>query len=243
MNYTITPIGIAKTCFPEKFGIPRQSGLAPDALGEIELLPPFNDPNAFIGLAGCSHIWVQFIFHGNKATPWKPKVRPPRLGGNKSIGVFATRSPYRPNGIGLSAVKLERIEVRSNNTVLIISGHDFLNNTPIIDIKPYIGYADCIPSATNAIAGEPPKILAVEFSHVSELAIGQLQNHSKIELKTLICQVLQQDPRPQYQQPSADKTYAMHLLNLDIHWGYKRNEQEYLICVFKIVPLNDGDDG
>ena len=135
----ITPIAVIRTDFDEKFGIPRQSGRAPSAVGRIELLPKYRDPDALRGLEGFSHLWLIFDFSESHRSEWSPTVRPPRLGGNKRIGVFASRSPFRPNPIGLSCVKIESI----GDGVITVSGCDLLDGTPIFDIKPYLPSADC----------------------------------------------------------------------------------------------------
>src|SRR3954463_4060851 len=140
MDFIFPAIGIIHSCFKEKFGIPRQPGLAPLATAQLELLPPYDNRAALEGLETCSHIWLQFVFHANKRDAWKPKVKPPRLGGNKSLGVFATRSPTRPAPIGLSVVKLDGISEADGKLFLNLSGIDLLDGTPVLDIKPYVPY-------------------------------------------------------------------------------------------------------
>jgi len=147
MNIEVTPIGFVQSCFKEKFATPRQPGLADAAKGVIELIPPFNLPESVEGLEDCSHIWLQFVFHECMNQGWKPKVRPPRLGGNKKMGVFATRATHRPNALGLSVVKLDGIECTDDQVRLHISGLDLIDGTPILDIKPYIPYSDAIENA------------------------------------------------------------------------------------------------
>lgn len=232
MNHTVATIGIINSCFKEKFGIPRQGGLAPAATAQIRLLAPYNNPDAFIGLKGCSHIWVQFIFHKNRSQHFTPKVRPPRLGGNKSLGVFATRSPFRPNPIGLSVVRLMDIKHTKAGLFLLVSGHDFLEGTPVIDIKPYVPYADCILDAVNSIAPEAPCEIAVVFS---DAAKKQMKEHAD-DLAILIPQLLKYDPRPQYQTPESSRIYGMHLLNVDVRWHYLLNDDKWQIEVVEIVP-------
>ena len=164
MDFTFPAIGIVHSCFKEKFGIPRQPGLAPLAKARLELLPPYDDPNALEGLDTCSHIWLQFVFHANARATWKPKVKPPRLGGNKSVGVFATRSPTRPAPIGLSVVKLESIDNINGKLFLNLSGVDLLDGTPVLDIKPYLPYVDIVPDAINTFADKPPVLMPVQLS-------------------------------------------------------------------------------
>jgi tRNA-Thr(GGU) m(6)t(6)A37 methyltransferase TsaA len=224
VNLTLKPIGIVHSCFGHKFGIPRQPGIVPDAKAIIELLPPYNVVDAVQGLNMVSHIWVQFLFHGNRFDHWKAKVKPPRLGGNKTMGVFATRSPNRPNPLGLSAVKLEGIEVRSEATgagvLLSVSGHDFLDGTPVVDIKPYVPYADCIPDARNDFALLAPPSVAVRFSESWRAACAASLAD---DLKALIAQVLAQNPRPAYQKHDPDRIYGMELSDCNIQWRYERN--------------------
>ncbi|MDO6746609.1 tRNA (N6-threonylcarbamoyladenosine(37)-N6)-methyltransferase TrmO [Gilvimarinus sp. 1_MG-2023] len=221
MTYTFEAIGVVRSCYTEKFGIPRQSGLAPAARATIELYPPYSDPDAFTGLEQSSHLWVEFIFHKFQPAPFRPRVRPPRLGGNRTLGVFATRSPNRPNRLGLSVVKLDRIETANGAVRLHISAHDLLEGTPVLDIKPYIPYADAVPQATNTLAPEPPAKLAVYFSPQAE---QDCQAHSERlgqNLTELISQLLAQDPRPQYQSPDPARRYAMALLDVDVAWHYR----------------------
>jgi len=220
MNFTFPAIGIIHSCFKEKFGIPRQPGLAPLATAQLELLPPYNDRDALDGLETCSHIWVQFVFHANKRDEWKPKVKPPRLGGNKSLGVFATRSPTRPAPIGLSVVKLEGISELDGKLLLNLSGVDLLDGTPVLDIKPYVPYVDLVPGAINQFANDAPRLLEVEFSNECAVFCSKYRQKHQIELESLLRQILQQDPRPQYQQPEPERLYGMKLLDLNVQWRY-----------------------
>ncbi len=227
MDFSFPAIGIIHSCFKEKFGIPRQPGLAPLACADIELLPPYNDPAAFEGLEGCTHIWVQFVFHANRYAnrpdDWKPKVKPPRLGGNKSLGVFATRSPTRPAPIGLSVVRYRGIAERNGKLLVQISGVDLLEGTPVLDIKPYIPYVDCVLEAENTFAPAPPELIAVDIpADLMAVCIDYWQR-TGTDLAGLITQVLQQNPRPQYQQPEPERIYGMKLLDLDVRWRYRPN--------------------
>ncbi|HYQ38250.1 MAG TPA: tRNA (N6-threonylcarbamoyladenosine(37)-N6)-methyltransferase TrmO, partial [Pseudomonas sp.] len=148
MQHSVSPVGILRSCFKEKFAIPRQPQLAPAARGVLELLPPFDSGAAVEGLEQVSHVWLLFLFHQALEEQPRLKVRPPRLGGNRAIGVFASRATHRPNGIGQSVVKLERVEAGR----LHLSGIDLLDGTPVLDVKPYVPYADIISEARNAIA-------------------------------------------------------------------------------------------
>lgn len=224
------------SCFKEKFGIPRQPGLAPLATAEIELLPPYDDLNALDGLEGCSHIWVQFVFHANKREEWKPKVKPPRLGGNKTLGVFATRSPVRPSPIGLSVVKFEKIVRREGKIFIKISGVDLLDGTPVLDIKPYVPYTDYIPTAENRFAPEPPTLVSVNIPADLMAECSAYQKWTGVDLAELITQILQQDPRPQYQEPDPERIYGMKLLNLDVRWVYQFTPEKTSIQLIALTP-------
>ncbi|HEY7883928.1 MAG TPA: tRNA (N6-threonylcarbamoyladenosine(37)-N6)-methyltransferase TrmO [Cellvibrionaceae bacterium] len=237
MTFTFSPIGVVRSCFTEKFGIPRQSGLAPLATASIELYPPFDTPLAFTGLDSASHLWVQFVFHQNRHQGFKPRVKPPRLGGNKTLGVFATRSPTRPNPIGLSVVKLDSIEVVDGATRLLISGHDMLDGTPVLDIKPYVPYTDAIDSAHNDFATDAPTAIAVFFNtHAEAQCRAHEMQHTG--LRGLIDQLLQQDPRPQYQTPDPARIYGMRLWQLDVRWRYQFNGERWQIEVVEVVAAS-----
>lgn len=210
------PIALIHTPFKEKFAIPRQPSLAPAACGIVELLPPFNDPLALEGLDQVSHIWLLFEFHAVGAQNDSLRVRPPRLGGNDKLGVFATRSTHRPNGLGLSVVKLDKV----SGTRLYVSGVDLLDGTPIVDIKPYVPYVDAIDNAYNRIADASPACIQVTFSPE---ALQQAQQHSLRlgqEVYALVEQCLAQDPKPAYQQPTPERVYAVRLWDIDLRWRY-----------------------
>ncbi|WP_075185393.1 tRNA (N6-threonylcarbamoyladenosine(37)-N6)-methyltransferase TrmO [Teredinibacter haidensis] len=220
-SFKFPVIGIIHSCYKEKFGIPRQPGLVPSASGAIEIVAPYNNPAAFDGLDQCSHIWVQFVFHQSLQHEWRPKVRPPRLGGNKTLGVFATRSPVRPSPIGLSVVKLDSINL-GNGVQLNISGGDFLDATPVLDIKPYVPYVDIVGEATNCIADAAPAMLPVRFTEEVIQLIVKTENPQL--LQQLIKEVLQQDPRPRYQKTDSTRTYGMKLNCYDVRWRYLEYE-------------------
>lgn len=183
-----------KTDFPSKFGIPRQSGLIEELKGTVIFEPEFRNADALRGLEGFSHIWLIWKFSEVTSESWSPTVRPPKLGGNVKMGVFATRSPFRPNGIGLSCVKLESIEITEKyGPVLHISGADMMNNTPVFDIKPYVPYTDCRSDATGGFSkdGNAPK-LTVDFPERLQTAVPK-------DKRAALIRVLELDPRPQYQ--------------------------------------------
>ncbi len=234
------PIGVIRSCFREKFGIPRQPGLVSEARATLELLPPYNPPEAVRGLEGFSHLWLIFVFHEIPAGRWQPTVRPPRLGGNQRLGVFATRSPFRPNPIGLSAVRLERIEIAQGRVVLHLAGADLLDGTPVLDIKPYVPYADGIPDATGGFAPSAPEAtLAVEFS---PSAAAFCAAWPEGDLRTLITQILRQDPRPAYEREStAPQRYGMKLYDFDLRWEMRGDTAE-VIEIIRPVRRNQCAD-
>jgi len=217
--YTFTPIGYIASCFKERFGIPRQPGLVPEAQADLEILPPFNHPQAFRGLADYSHVWLIFAFHAGVGQPWRPTVRPPRLGGNRRVGVFASRSPFRPNPIGLSLVRLERMELEQG-VRLHLSGIDLLDGTPVLDIKPYLPYAESIPDADAAYASDPPgSPRCIIFDPEARAVLEGLPPEQADHLQRLIRGILEQDPRPGYRRGGAEQRgYGMRLLDFDLRW-------------------------
>ena len=207
----IKPVAYIYNDFKEKFGIPRQGGKAPSAISKIVFLPEYRSEEAFRELEGFSHIWIIFGF--SKARfDGSLTVRPPRLGGNRHVGVFASRSPYRPNGIGMSAVKLLEINRdEKEGTVLLVSGADLLDKTPIYDIKPYLPYCDRIGDARGGYTEEyGDHRLSVDFPAELKTGIGET------ELKA-ICECLSEDPRPSYQNDS-DRIYGMRYGNYNIRF-------------------------
>ncbi|AUA35286.1 tRNA (N6-threonylcarbamoyladenosine(37)-N6)-methyltransferase TrmO [Pseudomonas fulva] len=228
MQHTVAPVGIVRSCFMEKFAIPRQPQLAPAARGVLELLPPFDQPEAVEGLEQVSHVWLLFLFH--QALEEKPrlKVRPPRLGGNKSMGVFATRATHRPNGIGQSVVRLEGVEPGR----LLLSGIDLLDGTPVLDIKPYVPYADSVEGAHNHMANGAPVAITVQWA---DSALPQAREHALRlgePLVALIEQCLAQDPRPAYQVPVAERVYGVKFWDVQVRWHYPQTD---VICVLEVV--------
>jgi len=220
--YHLTPIGKVHSPYKEKFAIPRQPGLVTNATGNIELIGEANNVELVRDLKDYSHIWVIFIFHETLEQGWKPLVRPPRLGGNKKTGVLATRSTFRPNGIGMSVVKLENVLQKDKSIFIEISGMDLLDQTPVVDIKPYIPYSDSIVNATSLIAQEAPKAtLNVEFTE----EVNKKIKTEAIEfpnLRDFITEVLSQDPRPAYKQNKEDnKIYGIRLYDFNIRWKIK----------------------
>lgn len=227
--YNVSPIGFMRSCFKEKFAIPRQPQLAPAARGVLELVAPFDQGDAVQGLEQVSHVWLLFLFHQALEDKPRLKVRPPRLGGNQSMGVFATRATHRPNGIGQSVVKLDKVEAGR----LWLSGIDLLDGTPVLDVKPYVPYADVIVDARNSMAAAAPAMIPVQWA---DAALAQAREHGlRLEepLIELIEQCLAQDPRPAYQTPTPERRYGAQFLDLDVRWHYP---QPGVIWVLEVVP-------
>ena len=206
------PVARVSTCYPDKFGVPRQSGLVPGARARLVFEPPFRHPDAVRGLEGFSHLWLIWVFSENVNEGWSPTVRPPRLGGNVRMGVFATRSPFRPNPLGLSSVKLEAIEQRPDvGPVLIVRGADLMDGTPIYDIKPYIPYADCHPDAAEGFTGQTR-------THHLEVSCPETLWQTVPEADRAALQgVLASDPRPSYQH-DPQRVYGMEFAGLEVHF-------------------------
>lgn len=204
------PIAHIKSDFSEKFGIPRQSGLVEELTAAVVFEPEYRDPSALRGLEGFSHLWLIWDFSQAHREGWSPTVRPPRLGGNKRLGVFATRSPFRPNPLGLSCVRL--VEVRQDRAlgpVLVVAGADLLDGTPIYDVKPYLPYADCKPDAVGGFAAQP-KGADLEVDCPPELL--EIVPEGK---RAALLAVLAQDPRPQYQDDPR-RVYGMAFAGLEV---------------------------
>ena len=198
--------------YDEKFGIPRQSGLANEILSTIVFEKEYRVAEALRGIEEFSHLWLIWAFDRTERETWSPTVRPPRLGGNKRVGVFATRSPFRPNAIGLSCVRLVAVEkTREEGTVLKVAGADLMNGTPIYDIKPYIPYADCHPEATGGFTDTTRKrTVRVEFAPEAARNLTQEDQHA-------LAAVLREDPRPAYQD-AAEREYAFSFGGRQIHF-------------------------
>ena len=218
----VEPIGVIHSCFTEKFGIPRQPGMVPEATAELELFPPYNREEVTRGLGQFSHIWIHFLFHECVAEGWKNTVRPPWLGGKKRVGVLATRSPHRPNHLGLSVVRLKTITDGKKGVSLHLSGVDLLDKTPVIDVKPYVPYSDSIVSAECGYAkGEVPEVEVffalevIEFCELYEVKTGR-------NIKTLIEQLIKQDPRPA-KQKGLKADFGILLWDVNIRWTVTSN--------------------
>lgn len=207
-----------RSAFPEKFGIPRQSGLVEELTAQIVFEPEYRVPEAVRGMEDFSHLWLIWEFSEAKREDWSPTVRPPRLGGNQRLGVFATRSPYRPNPVGLSCVKLEHVELDpALGPVIHVRGADLMDGTPIFDIKPYLPYADCHPEAVGGFAAEKPEQrLQVEIPEELCPAVSG-------ELLIALRGVLAQDPRPAYQK-DPDRVYGLAFAGMDVRFQVNGNK-------------------
>ena len=227
MDITIRPIAKMHSDFPTKFGIPRQSGLVKSLRSTIVFEPEFRNTDALRGLEDFSHLWLIWQFSEAVRTQWTPTVRPPRLGGNTRMGVFATRSPFRPNALGLSCVKLIGLEQTENcGTVIHVAGADLMDGTPIFDIKPYIPYSDAYPEALGGFTDTAKDfLLDVDFP-------VQLLEKLPADKREAAIEVLSHDPRPTYQKDS-ERIYGLSFAGFDIRFAVE-NERLY---VKKVVTL------
>lgn len=222
MTYHIDPVGFIQSPYKEKFAVPRQPRLAPSATSRLKLVGDANSPEAVRGIEQFSHLWLLFLFDQNLDAGWRPTVRPPRLGGNERIGVFASRATFRPNGIGMSAVELKGVVQEGNQTYLELGNVDLVDSTPIIDIKPYIPYSDSIPTALGGFAEKEPDVLNVYLSIEAQKSLASHPQKSHIE--AVIKEVLGQDPRPAYKKGKADtKEYAVNLFDLNVKFTVDSN--------------------
>lgn len=220
MQFEVKAIGMIRSCFTSKFGIPRQPGLVESATATLELSPPYNKPETLRGIEAFSHLWITFVFHETARADWKATVRPPRLGGNERIGVFASRSNFRPNPIGLSVVELVRVE----GTALHLAGGDFLDGTPVLDIKPYLPYGDSIPDAKGAFASAPPTpINDVKFTPKVDEQLVILKSEDRPLLRQLIAEMLAFNPRPAYQHDDPDRVFGTTVFDLEVRWKQAGN--------------------
>ena len=219
---TFTVIARMHSDFDQKFGIPRQSGLVEELESTIVFEPEFRNPDALRGLEGFSHLWIVWEFSKARREGWSPTVRPPRLGGNQRLGVFATRSPFRPNPIGLSCVKLVGVEqTEEHGWVIRVAGADLLNGTPIYDVKPYLPYADCKPEAIGGFASAPKE--ATLTVHIPEEFVEKIP----AEKREAVRGVLAQDPRPSYQD-DPERVYGMGFGGMEIK--FKVDGDDLTVC-------------
>ena len=223
----IKPIAHFHSPFSSKFGIPKQAGLVEELEGQIVFEPEFRNPDALRGIEGFDYLWLIWEFSANKHKANSPVVRPPVLGGNEKVGVFATRSPFRPNHIGLSSVRIDRIEWETNRgPVIHVKGADLMDGTPIYDIKPYVVYADCHPDARSGFVDERKwdRLEVLVSDEVKDKLNKQGLTDAKI---SVLKEVLAQDPRPHYQK-NPDKVYGMPYEGLDIHFQVSHQTLEVL---------------
>lgn len=212
----IEPIGFLRTCFGEKFAVPRQPGLCPSAWGTLEFLAPYRSAEAVRGLEGFSHVWLIFGFHQTEGEGWHPTVRPPRLGGNERVGVFASRSTFRPNGLGLSLVKLDRIAWDMvdgmDPPVLHVSGVDLVDGTPVYDVKPYLPFIEALPDAGGGYASEPITRVEVVVQETAREDFGKMPERAR----RVIMEALSLDPRPAASPKDESKMYGALLCDRNV---------------------------
>lgn len=223
IHFSMARIATIRSCYPHRFGIPRQAGLVKSATASIVFEATRDNELAVRDIETFTHLWVVFVFHKQNYKNFKPLVQPPRLGGKKTMGVYATRSPNRPNPVGLSAVRLERVEFTRTEILLHIKAGDFLDGTPVLDIKPYLPFADSIPQASSewAVSAEP--VLPVEWSHdaLAELARAEPDEAKAKVLQTLIEETISLDPRPAHERGADGKqgqSWGMRFQHIDVKW-------------------------
>lgn len=217
--FQFAQIGVIRSPYKEKFAVPRQPGLVKDGGGELHLLAPYNQADAVRGLEAFSHLWLLFVFHQTMEGGWRPTVRPPRLGGNARMGVFATRSTFRPNPVGMSLVELKGIRCQKDEVILQLGSLDLVDGTPIVDIKPYLPFAEAVPGARAGYAQQAPQAdMHVTFTPEVQHQLSGLEKRYP-HLVRFISQVLAQDPRPAYRKgEDVGKTYAVLLLDFNVRW-------------------------
>lgn len=226
---TLEPIGLVRSCFGEKFGVPRQPGLCPSAWGHLVFHEAYRSLEAVRGLEGFSHLWLIFGFHETVGQGWHPTVRPPRLGGNRRVGVFASRSTYRPNGLGLSLVRLESIDFSiSESPILRLGGLDLVDGTPVYDVKPYLPYAEALPEATAGFAQQENPRLAVEVTAAAEVDFQKLP----LRARSVLREILSFDPRPATQSSDEGREYGVAICGSNVRFTVREG-----ICrILEIYP-------
>lgn len=218
-TFQFEQIGVIRSPYKEKFAVPRQPGLVKSGGGELHLIAPYNQADAVRGLEAFSHLWVLFIFHQTMEGGWRPTVRPPRLGGNARMGVLATRSTFRPNPVGMSLVELNGIRCQKDQVILELGGLDLVDGTPVVDIKPYLPFAEALPDARASYAQQAPQAdMPVYFTDALAAELVHLEKRYP-RLREFIVDVLAQDPRPAYRkEEDAGKAYAVWLLDFNVRW-------------------------
>jgi len=219
-DLTLSPIAIIHTPYKEKFSVPRQPNLVEDGVGIVELLPPYNSPEAVRGLEQFSHLWLIFQFDQIQRGKWQPTVRPPRLGGNQRVGVFASRATHRPNPLGLSKVELRQVECINGNVFLHLGAVDLVDGTPIFDIKPYIPFIESKPDARSGFATEKPEQLNIKWAENCGKELSDKE-------REIISQSIAQDPRPAYQN-IPERIYVMNILDYEVKFQI-RNKTAFII--------------
>lgn len=221
---SFSPVGRIVSPFNGKFGVPRQSGLVPSAVGLIRFFPPWNQAEAFRGLEGFSHVWILFLADQIPEDK-EPSltVRPPRLGGNTRLGVFATRSLFRPNPIGLSLVELRKILVDDGGVTLEVAGLDLVDGTPVLDVKPYLPYVEAQPDAQGGFATEAPPMLPVVLSPEAEIRLTSIETRQP-GFRTLLLETMAFDPRPAYLEEVANREFAFELQGIGVRFTWTPDE-------------------
>jgi tRNA (adenine37-N6)-methyltransferase len=230
VSVIVRPIGIIRSCYPEKFGIPRQPGLVKSSSARLHMLEPFNRLEMFKGLERFSHVWLHFLFHETVAEGWKRTIRPPWLGGREKVGIFASRSPHRPNHLGLSAVRLVKIGREGKQVFLDLAEIDILDLTPVIDIKPYIPYSDRVDDSGYGYTkpSEGPTV-AVVFSREAMDFCSCYTNRTGRNLQDLISETLSYDPRPASHRPGTGE-YGMLFWDVNVRWQAQKGFFQVLGC-------------
>ena len=214
----LEPIATVRSCFGGKFAVPRQPGLCPSAWGSLVFHPAYRSPEAIRGIGGFSHLWLIFGFHETVNQGWRPTVRPPRLGGNERIGVFASRSTFRPNGLGLSLVRLEGIDTEAaDSPVLLLGGLDLLDGTPVYDVKPYLPYAESVMNASGGYAGESVTRLPVE---VTPEALGDFESLPE-RAQAVLLEALSLDPRPATVADDPERIFGALLCGRNVRFNIR----------------------
>ncbi len=216
-GYTVTPIGQIRSCYPEKFGVPRQAGLVAAATARLEFFASYGRKEMVRGLEEFSHIWVIFLFHESIEEGWRPTVRPLRLGGQQRVGLYASRSPHRPNPLGMSVVRLEKILEDHGTVALQLSGIDLLDGTPVLDVKPYVPYVDKREDATEGFTAQTFAEITVTIPDTVLVFCRQYQTETGRDLLTLLSQTLKTDPRPASQR-TVRRTYGMRFWDVNVRW-------------------------
>ncbi len=230
MEFTLKSIGLVHSCYREKFGIPRQPGLVKSARGSIELLPPCDREEMYRDLESFSHIWVQFLFHEAVSDGWRPTVRPPWLGGRKRVGLFASRTPHRPNFMGLSVVRFLGLRREKGTLYLDIGELDMLHGTPVFDIKPYVPYSDLVSNASSGFVSFADGKISVSFTAEAEESCRRYQQVTGRDLLSLAREILEQDPRPASQRHK-EREYGMLLWDRNVRW--RADEEGFVVFSVK----------